>query len=196
MTVQALPEWGLSPASPLGRAFIEQGCATFHAAAAHVWHLPYGRTSDRADYRLVLEEGCGTCATKHALLAAVAREHGVALGLVLGIYEMCEANTPGVGGVLRRHGLAALPEAHCYLASGGERVDLTRVDVDGGAITTFLHEEVIEPEQIGAYKVTLHQRVLRDWSRERGLSFDEVWAAREGCIAALEKTGRHGVIGR
>jgi hypothetical protein len=55
--------------------------------------LPYGRNSDHSDWRLVLGEGRGTCSTKHALLADLARENRRHVALMLGIYEMDEDNT-------------------------------------------------------------------------------------------------------
>ncbi len=39
---------------------------------------------------------------------------------------MTERNTPGVGAVLSKHGLAFVPEAHCYLTYEGIRIDVTR----------------------------------------------------------------------
>jgi hypothetical protein len=44
---------------------------------------------------------------------------------MLGLFNMEEINTPGVGEALRQCGLTSIPEAHCYLRFGGERVDLT-----------------------------------------------------------------------
>jgi hypothetical protein len=146
--------------------------------------LPYGRNSDRSDWRLVLNEGRGTCSTKHALLAELARENGRRVALVLGIYEMDGANTPGVGAVLKTSGLSRVPEAHCYLAHEGVRVDLTRQGAEG-QIQRFLHEEEIEPCQIGEYKVEAHERSVRRWAGERGLDPGHVWRVREECIAAL-----------
>ncbi len=54
------------------------------------------------------------------------RFNSLPVALVLGVYEMDGANTPGVAAVLRDHGLRCVPEAHCYLAHEGARVDLTR----------------------------------------------------------------------
>jgi hypothetical protein len=142
----------------------------YRDAARRVRSSPYGRTSDRSDWRLVLEEGCGTCSTKRALLAA------------LGVYEMDGDNTPGVGGVLAKHRLRSVPEAHCYLAHDGGRVDLTREGSDGPA--SFMHEEEIEPGQIGAYEVKAHHEFVGRWSQGRGLDPARVWRAREECIAA------------
>ena len=74
--------------------------------------IPYGRITERSRYWLVLDEGRGTCTTKHATLAALAREQGIDVRLMLGIYEMSERNTPGVGPVLSAHGLTRKRVAH------------------------------------------------------------------------------------
>ena len=101
---------------------------------------------------------------KHALLAQLAREQGVDIALTIGMYQMTERNTPGVGSVLEHYNLPYIPEAHCYLTYNGIRIDVTRSGVTPvEPITDFLYEETITPEHIGAYKIALHQRVLRDW---------------------------------
>jgi hypothetical protein len=131
----------------------------------------------------VLPERRGTCSTKHALLAALALEHDAPVELRLGIYPMDGRNTPGIENVLVRHGLDHIPEAHCYLAYRGRRIDLTGPDAD--TKKTFLHEETIDPDRIGAYKVQAHQTFLRTWATNNGIDPDEAWLAREECIATL-----------
>jgi hypothetical protein len=139
----------------------------------------------------VLAERRGTCSTKHALLRRLALEQDFDLVLVLAIYEMNERNTPGVGWVLQKHGLEVLPEAHCYLRLGSDRIDVTRPSARGDVepITRFLHEEEIDPSQITTYKVDVHKRFLQQWiARTRGLgelSLEGIWAVREECIGAL-----------
>jgi hypothetical protein len=133
----------------------------------------------------VLKECHGTCSTKHALLAELAREHNQSVALMLGIYEMNEYNTPGVGAILKQHELNCIPEAHCYLFYRGTRVDLTRMPTTGEPIKSFLLEEKIAPQQIGEYKTALHQKFIREWAMLRGLSFAEIWQVREKCIVAL-----------
>lgn len=151
--------------------------------------MPYGRNSDRSDFQLVLSERRGTCSTKHALLAAVAMEQDLPVSLMVGIYDMDETNTPGVGQVLSAHGLESLPEAHCYLTYVGSRVDITRPYVSARLRVTQFHREwAIQPSQIGSYKLALHQEYLREWLRVRqstSLSFEELWHIREACILAL-----------
>jgi hypothetical protein len=185
LSIERLPNVTLHVERPLGRSFAALGLGDYREAARHVRNLPYGRNSDRSEWRLVLEEGRGTCSTKHALLAELARENGLPVALVLGVYEMDAANTPGVGAVLREHGLRCVPEAHCYLAHNGARVDLTRERGGAEQIEGFLHEEEIEPHQIGEYKVQAHRDFVRRWAGRRGLDPARVWQAREECIAAL-----------
>jgi hypothetical protein len=93
--------------------------------------------------------------------------------------------------VLAANGLEYVPEAHCYLRYREDRIDVTREIADGPAepIAHFLYEEEISPEQIGDYKIALHQRSMRDWiaspDAPHGFGFDELWKIREACIAAL-----------
>jgi hypothetical protein len=186
-----LPHVVLQSVGPVSAEFISRGITDFRAAGRYLQGLPYGRTVERADFRAVLREGKGTCSTKHALLAALAYEQDLPVVLRLGIYDMHERNTPGVGAVLTRYGLASLPEAHCYLTHDGRRIDVTRSGaVPTEPITQLLYEEAIVPEQIGDYKVTRHRQYMQTWVNNnaesvRGRSFEEVWRIREECIAAL-----------
>ena len=180
------------PFSAVGRytaLFQMAGIHDFARAARHVRALPYGRIADRQQLWLVLEEGRGSCTTKHALLAELAREQGIDVHLTLGIFEMNERNTPGVGPVLSAYGLAYIPEAHCYLRYDGGRIDVTGAPAGAAPIDHFLYEEPITVDQIGAYKQDLHRRFLRDWitltDSVRGRSPEEIWRIREACIAAL-----------
>jgi len=188
----ALPDAILEPAGDVTGAFFGVGVRDYRAAARHLNHLPYGRNSSRTETLAVLREEHGTCSTKHALLMELALEQKLDVALVIGIYEMTARNTPGVGSVLARHGLAYVPEAHCYLRYREDRVDVTRALADGPSepIVRFLHEEEISPPQVGNYKIGLHQSFIRKWIAENpddagGRSFDEIWRIREECIAAL-----------
>ncbi|MCS1351077.1 hypothetical protein [Mechercharimyces sp. CAU 1602] len=168
--------------------FLRQGITTFDEAKEWVCSLPYQRILDPSDPLRVITERRGTCSSKHALLAFLAKEMGLQLPLMLGIYRMNEQNTPGVGRVLRSYQLAYIPEAHCYVKIGEKREDYTRqVTSDHSPFAELLYEEEISPDQIGQYKVSLHQRFLREWSYSinTSYSFSELWQIREACIASL-----------
>lgn len=185
-----LPDVGLRPAGAITSAFVERGATDLRASADLLWHIPYGRNAAPGDLLCVLAEGVGTCSTKHALLARLIAEQAVpGIELRMGIYEMSEANTPGVGATLADHGLTSLPEAHCYLVANGVRVDITRTDGAGERpIDTFLAEEAITADQIGDHKRDFHRRFLATAAasgRYGPRTPDELWAIREQCIRAI-----------
>ena len=188
---EALEPSVLRPGGIITAAFIAAGAQDFRAAAAYVNRLAYGRNAIPADALCVIREGCGTCSTKHALLRRLALEQGLDIVLFLGLYEMTERNTPGVGKVLAANGFDSLLEAHCYLRSGLRRIDVTRVTGQAllAPIASFLHEEEIAPEQIGEYKTSLHRKFLWQWAERENLrkqhTLEDLWRIREQCIAAL-----------
>src|SRR5690242_11985172 len=100
-----LPDQKFIVSGEITAQFVALGIANFRSAARFVHQLRYGRNADRADFRLVLSERRGTCSTKHALLAKLAIEQQLEVDLTLGIYEMSESNTPGVGAVLDKYGM-------------------------------------------------------------------------------------------
>jgi len=191
-TAEALPAVRLGTGGPTTAAFVELGISRFRDAARFVASLPYGRNSNRSDHLVVLRENKGTCSTKHSLLARLAQEQNLPIALCIGIYEMDGRNTPGVGAVLEEHGLTSIPEAHCYLKCGSKRFDVT---LPGGNVArepidrVFVEVE-ISVEQIGRYKVQLHQEFMHRWmkavSLPRAFTFADLWAVREACIHALE----------
>jgi hypothetical protein len=173
--------------------FLAAGKQTFRSAGQYTQALPYGRNSHPGDPLIVLTEKRGTCSTKHALLRRLAIEQSLDNALVLGIYEMSEQNTPGVGAVLAKYGLAILPEAHCYLRMPGKGIDVTRATYRGlvEPIANFLHEEDIDPTQITNYKTEIHKQYLSRWITDNGgldgRSIADILKIREECIASLSK---------
>jgi hypothetical protein len=173
----------------LSEKCIAYGLLDFKSIYDYVKKLPYGRNSNRSNYTLILKEQRGTCATKHAFLKALAIENDYTdLQLCLGIYKMSGHNTVGIAKVLKKTSLNYIPEAHCYLKIKGVINDITFNNFEQPLFTTsLLHEEFINPNQIGQYKVALHQKFLKDWilQENKPLNFDTLWAVREECIAKL-----------
>jgi hypothetical protein len=188
---ESLPPLPLAEAGEITAAFVSAGLTDYRSAARYVRSLAYGRNHDRADYLSVMREGRGTCSGKHALLARLAIEQRLPISLMIGIYEMSKRNTPGVGAVLRRSRLAAIPEAHCYLMYQGERIDVTRAVATEESITAFLREEMIVPDQVGAYKTAIHRAYIREWLAHKpalsSVNLDEIWKIREECIATMSE---------
>ena len=177
----------LAPTTAAALASLGVDAPTFGALALYVHRLSYRRTISSGDVYQVIREACGTCSSKHRLLAVAARDAGrYDVHLTVGIFRMSEVSTPGVGQILERAGLSFIPEAHCYLTVGSSRFDFT--GLESGTVSPFasLDEEVfVEPEALTREKLALHKRAIERWAPSVGLSFEAAWAVREQCIAAL-----------
>jgi hypothetical protein len=134
-----------------------------------------------------LRQGCGTCSAKHQLLATIAQDcDHTEVQLKVGIFEMSESNTPGVGAVLNEAALTSIPEAHCYLSIDGERFDFTGLPVSHSSpFAALLAEHVVSPTNLAQIKIQLHKAAIAGWASERGVSKEAAWATREACIAVL-----------
>jgi hypothetical protein len=174
---------------PVSGLFLERGFTDFSQAAEFIRSLPYKRNSSKEDSSIVLRENCGTCSTKHAVLALLASEHNIpGVQLMMGIYKMNSVNTPRIGKVLENAGLAYIPEAHNYLRVNGEVLDCTVPGQGFSFIDDLLEEKEILPSQVGDHKVHYHQEFLRRWLVENPsikLTFAELWKLREQCIQNL-----------
>ena len=188
MDFRSLPQLRLSESSGTARLFLDLDIADFHRAARRVSALPFVDGAERRDWDERVPDGQGTRAAGHALIARLAAEHGMPVQLMLGIYEMNDANTPKVAGMLRHFVLPAVMDADCHLRYDGKRLLLT----PGVCIEkrTFLHEEPITPKQIGAYKLAVYQRHLWDWALARDMTVGAAWEARQACVAALAEASR------
>lgn len=182
-----LPSFPIQSRSPLCDAVRARGLPDFASLCEHVRTLPYGRVASQNDPLLVLNEGKGTCSSKHQLLAAIAHECGHhAIQLTVGIYEMSEANTPGVESVLQEASIPSIPEAHCYLIFSGDRFDFTGLPLGyESPFDSLLEEHVVSPQLLGQSKIGLHKQALEVWASKMGMPFNRAWSIRESCIAAL-----------
>jgi len=179
-----LPKIKLTGDGPLSNEFLRLGITDSYGAYKTVLNLPYGRTSDPSDWRLVLSESKGTCSTKHALIAALGEELGLDIKLTLILYPMSGANTIGVEKILEDSGYDYIPEAHCVLTYNGQTIDLTRQATVGQMeIEQIFYREFITPDQIGSHKQRVHLDFLKEWVGEDSL--EAVWEIREKCIAAF-----------
>jgi hypothetical protein len=182
-----MPSFAIKPQGEASLTFIEHNLTDFKLAAFYVRSVPYGRITKLDNLGLVLKENRGTCSTKHGLLAQVAKEQGQPFKLMLGIYEMNEANTTGVGSVLNPNGLDTIPEAHCYLSYNNNYYDFTRRESPIEPQLEFIHEEEITPEQISEYKTQRHKFFMEEWlkSKDNFMNLEMLWKLREDCITHI-----------
>ena len=165
---------------------------TWAALKKHIKKLPYGRNNDRSNLSLVIKNNKGTCSSKHAILKQIADLNSVPrIKLILCLYKMNSANTPGIGHALIENYLNYIPEAHCYLIDNGEALDLTTADSDISRVENDIIEELeITPKEVNEFKVNYHKDYLMKWMvKERiSISFEQLWSIREQCIANLSSS--------
>ncbi len=152
----------VTASGPISKEILKAGFSEFQALAAHIQTIPYGRPGEAADFLSVLKENRGVCSSKHRLLAALAHECGhPEVELVVGVYEMSEENTPGVGSVLSGASRASIPEAHCYLRVAGRRYDFTGLPCGASSpFDSLLSEQVVLPRELSEVKLSIHPRKL------------------------------------
>ena len=162
-----LPDAPIASAGPVSRHFLSLGAATFRDACRLVQGMPYGLNRDKGDPLTLFREGQGTCTTKHAAIAALAAELGLAVHRVSAVYPMTEALMTGTAAICARHGLPYVPMIHCFLVHGPWRVDLTEGNRNGknGPIDDFLcieeaHTDLDEKEEYRIYRRALKEKVL------------------------------------
>lgn len=185
-----LHNFPLLPGNEISNRFLESNIVDFSSAILYIQDLPYRRNSHKNHPSVVLDEQCGTCSTKHALLKSLAEENDKSVvRLMMGIYKMNASNTKSVKEVLEKYKLDYIPEAHNYLKMGSKIIDATK---RGFANTLFandlLHEEEINPNQIGNYKLNQHREYLKDWlhaNPQIAYHPQELWEIREECIEAI-----------
>lgn len=101
---------------------------------------------------------------------------------------MNSQNTAGIGSILENYNLSFIPEAHTYLRINNEIFDVTGLQTSERSFTdSILKELYVLPDQVGDFKVKLHQDYIRSWIKTERVpyEYEEIWNLREQCIANL-----------
>lgn len=180
-------DFPLAANGPLSAAVRALGLESFAGVTEFIRLLPYGRFTDNGDPATILRARTGTCSSKHRFLAALAHECGHRdISLTVGLYEMSERNTPGVGSVLAAAGVDVIPEAHCYLTYESRRYDFTGlVAGQWSPFDSLMDERSVSPDDLPTVKLKYHQEAIARWATQVGLEFERAWQLREECIVSL-----------
>lgn len=188
LRLEGFSDWSLDAAlGPISEAYWGLGCRLFSDATNWTHQLPYGRNTDRADWMQIFSEECGTCSTKHAALAKLCHEAGIAAKLMVVICKLdCDLDSRA-GEFLDQLGVPFFPEAHCILCVDGLNIDVTFPDQLPEPKAEILEAYSIQPDEIGERKIAIHHAYLRSWIQKNALSlsFEEVWGLREAWIERL-----------
>lgn len=189
------PDQTIHRSGPVSETFLSLGISLFQGACRFVHELPYGYNSNRDDMMLLFKEEKGSCTTKHAVIATLARELGLPIEKHIGIYAMVESIVTGTQLILARCKLPYVPMVHCFLVYTDDSkvcpVDLTKGNLNGknSPIEQFLFNQAVKPDINEKDEYLLYRRVLTTHILRRdefaGVEVKTVLQAREQAIALL-----------
>lgn len=158
------PDKAITAGGAVSDRFLSLGIHRFRQACRYVHQLPYGYNSDRHDLMILFKEGFGSCTTKHAVIATLARELGLPIGKSIGIYAMTEAIVTGSAEILAKYSLPYVPMVHCFLAGGGVRVDLTEGNRNGKnrPLDDFLYTKNVSANISAKDEYLLYRKALKE----------------------------------
>jgi len=70
-------DYNLNSDDQLTKLIKSKGINSWNILTEYIASLPYGRTSNRANFKLVISEKKGSCSSKHALLKKIADLNGI-----------------------------------------------------------------------------------------------------------------------
>jgi len=188
-----LPDAEIKPVGEISKVFLNLGIKSFKEACDYVHNSEYGYNSN-ADIKMIFfKENMGTCVTKHATIAGLAKELNIPLYKHVGIYKFTEEISTGTNEILKKYNLPYVPMAHCFLVYNNYRFDLTEGNCNGKntSIEEFIYTEKVDPfisrkDEYLLYKKVLKEKVLTSQEME-GTAERTILKAREESIILLKK---------
>ena len=186
------PEKAIIGTGSVSQAVLALGIRNFLDACRYINELPYGYNSDRDDLMILFKEKMGTCTTKHAVIATLAAELGLAITKGVGIYAMTEAIVTGTDKILAEYGLSYVPMIHCFLEHGNHRVDLTEGNRNGKnqPINDFLYTDRVAATISAKDEYMIYRRALSEVILKRdelkGADITRILHAREEGLKLLK----------
>lgn len=158
------PDKPISNVGIISAKFLNLGIDSFIDACRYVHTLPYGYNTDRDDLMILFRENLGTCITKHAVIATLAKEMNLLIAKNVGIYAMTEEIVTGTNEILEKFKLPYVPMVHCFLVYGEFRVDLSEGNNNGKnrSIEDFLYIQSVEPNISAKDEYVLYRKALKD----------------------------------
>jgi len=190
--LNVFPEKAIIGTGSVSQAVLALGIRSFLDACRYINELPYGYNSDRDDLMILFKEKMGTCTTKHAVIATLAAELGLAITKSVGVYTMTEAIVTGTDKILAEYGLPYVPMIHCFLEHGNYRVDLTEGNRNGKnqPINDFLYTDrvaatISAKDEYMIYRKALSEVILKR-DELKGADIKRILHAREEGLKLLK----------
>ena len=190
--LNVFPDKLITEAGPVSKEFLGLGIRSFHDACRYVHELPYGYNSDRDDLMILFKEKMGTCTTKHAVIATLAREMEMPIQKNVGIYAMTEEIVTGTNDLLAQFNVPCIPMLHCFLVYEKFFVDLTEGNRNGKnrSIEDFLFVQKVDPNISAKDEYMIYRKALSEVILKRpefkGTDLKRILQAREEGLKLLK----------
>jgi hypothetical protein len=176
----------------MSRKFLELNISSFKEAAIYVHNMEYRYNSNKDDRMILFKDNCGTCTTKHAVIATLAEELDIPLYKYVCVYKLTEEITTGVNEILKKYEIPYVPLAHCFLVYDKYSFDLTEGNNNGKntPIDEHIHAERVDPfisqkDEYLIFRKVLKEKILPSKEME-GIARRTILKARgEGIILLL-----------
>lgn len=162
---EKLPDKEITPSGKISKKFLELNITSFKDACYYIHNLDYGYNSNYDDEMILFKEKKGTCTSKHAIIAGLARELNIPLYKHVCVYKFTEEITTGVNEILKKYDIPYVPMTHCFLVYKQNRFDITEGNNNGKKknIDEYIISERVDPFISGKDEYLLYKRVLKEY---------------------------------
>ncbi|MFW9949722.1 MAG: hypothetical protein ACFFKA_06315 [Candidatus Thorarchaeota archaeon] len=188
-----IPEAEIKPVGEISRKLLSLGIKSFRETCEYIHDIEYGYNTNYEDRMILFKENKGTCTTKHAIIAGLARELEIPLYKYVGVYKFTEGVSSGANEILRKYKVPYVPMVHCFLVYKDFRFDLTENNCNGKntTIEEFIHEEKVDPfisrkDEYLILKKVIKKNILPSKEME-GIKERSILKAREEAITLLKE---------
>jgi len=189
-----LPDTIITPQGKISKKFLKMGIISFKKACFYVHEMEYGYNSTYDDDMILFKENKGTCTTKHAIIAGLAKELEIPIHKSVGVYKFTEDITINAQEILNKYKIPYVPMVHCFLVYKDYRFDLTEGNNNGKktSIKEFIQTREVEPfitrkDEYLWYKKVLKEKVLPS-AEMKGITERTLLKAREESILLLKNS--------
>lgn len=191
--LELLPDGEIKSKGDISDKFLELGITSFKEAAIYVQNMDYGYNTNKDDRMILFKEKCGSCTTKHAVIASLAEELDIPLYKNVCVYKFTEEITTGAAEIIKKYNIPYVPMVHCFLVYENLKFDLTEGNYNGKkrAIDDYIHAEKVDPfisrdDEYRLYRKILKEHVMPS-SEMKGIKERLVLKAREESIILLKE---------
>jgi hypothetical protein len=159
-----IPDIEIKSLGEMSRKFLELNISSFKEAALYVHNMEYRYNTKKDDRMILFKDNCGTCTTKHAVIANLAEELDIPLYKHVCVYKFTEEITTGANEILEKYEIPYVPLVHCFLVYDKYSFDLTAGNNNGKkkTIDEFIHSERVDPFISQKDEYLLFRKVLKE----------------------------------